>query len=224
VQFAKLLIGESEGGRACLDLLPDELKIQGMHSEVIQCAPLSNNGGCAIVRIHDPDKLADNITIGQVRTLEDGSECSIDRISTKQYVAMIKNKDCKLSRIVSESGCFVTSSVFESKDELCWTIAGMNTESISNLIKTMEANGFKVKRKSTFNSDLKPYMSTMEEEALALAYGHGFYDIPRRIDIRELSSIMGCSKSTLNNTLRNAENKLVTYYMSNKKTSLVGKK
>lgn len=221
----KLLIGETEGGNACFRMLPPEVRdpASGVRGEVIQCACLAGNGGCAMIRITDPDDvLADRITDRQFIENEHG-ECMIDRISRHQFMAMVMNNNCLLSRIMSESGCFITSAVLEEED-ICWTVVGPNSTYIHNLIDRLNREGFEPRKRSSFTTDYVALLSERQEETLRVAMENGFYEIPRRIKMEELSKMLNCSKSTLDVTLRSAERKIVTHYMLQNKEKVINRK
>ncbi|AGN26294.1 hypothetical protein A3206_01715 [Candidatus Methanomassiliicoccus intestinalis] len=222
----KLLIGEAEGGNSCFKILPPECRDSdnGVECEVIQCTSLAGEGGCAMIRVMDPHGTLQNITEKQYYGNEMG-ECTIDRISSHQLMAMVMNNNCQISKMVSESGCMITSAV-SSKDngDICWTIVGPNSVYVMNLIKRLNAEGFRTERKSSFQSDYAALLSDRQEEALRLALEHGYYEIPRRINLEELCLLLNCSKSTLDVTLRNAERKVITHYVLQNRETVFNRK
>jgi Predicted DNA binding protein len=225
--YAKLLIGETEGGEPCFNLLPEEVRDpgSGVRGEVIQCTCLANDGGCAMIRITDPNGILSDKVHDRKFYSGEGGECMIDRISSHQMMAMVMNNNCKLSRILSESGCFITSAVKEGEDEICWTIVGPNSAYVHNLISKLNDSGFPTKKISTYTTDYVALLSDRQEEALRVALENGFYDIPRRVKMEGLCDILKCSKSTLDVTLRNAEKKIITHYMlQNRESVFVRKK
>ena len=93
-----------------------------------------------------------------------------------------------------------------------------------NLIKRLNAEGFRTERKSSFQSDYAALLSDRQEEALRLALEHGYYEIPRRINLEELCLLLNCSKSTLDVTLRNAERKVITHYVLQNRETVFNRK
>jgi predicted DNA binding protein len=51
-----------------------------------------------------------------------------------------------------------------------------------------------------------------QEEALAAAIDHGYYEVPRRITLRELASVLGVKPSALSERLRRAEANVILRY------------
>lgn len=56
---------------------------------------------------------------------------------------------------------------------------------------------------------IMPSLSDKQKHAVEIAYQHGYYDFPRRIELDKLAEIMGVSKSTYQEHLRLAEKKLM---------------
>ncbi|WP_400207038.1 helix-turn-helix domain-containing protein [Candidatus Methanomassiliicoccus intestinalis] len=222
----KLLIGEMEGGNSCFKILPPEFRgpDSGVECEIIQCTNLAGEGGCALIRVMDPQGTLQDITEKQFYSNEMG-ECTIDRISSHQLMAMVMNNNCQLSKIVSESGCMITSAVAtEDNEDICWTVIGPNSVYVSNLIKRLNAEGFSTERKSSFQSDYVAFLSDRQEEALRVAVENGYYEVPRKINLDELCVLLNCSKSTLDVTLRNAERKVITHHVLQNRETVINRK
>jgi predicted DNA binding protein len=223
--YVKLVVNESEGGNSCFELLPRSVRDAGtdIRVEVMQCTCLAKDGGCSMIRITDPKSLLSNEVIDRTSYSNDKGECTIDRVSSHQLVAMVMNNNCIISRVLSESGCLITSAVMEDNEHICWTVVGPSTTYIKNLIDALAGVGVNVKRKSTLKADFSILLSNRQEEAVRVALEQGFYEIPRKINLEDLSKVLGCSKSTLDITLRNAEKKIMNHYMLQNRNSIIGK-
>ncbi len=83
-------------------------------------------------------------------------------------------------------------------------LAGLNSTSVN----------FKVLRVHHFSSLSRPKGLTVNQlHALRVALDEGYYDAPKRIDIRKLSQKLECSPSTLCETLRRAEKNIMMEYL-----------
>ncbi|MDR3075580.1 MAG: helix-turn-helix domain-containing protein [Candidatus Methanoplasma sp.] len=223
--YIKLVINESDGGNSCFELIPKQVRRPdaGTRLEVVQCTCLANDGGCSMIRITDPKGILSDDVTDRLSYSDSRGECTIDRISSHQLIAMVMNNNCQISRILSESGCLITSAVMEDDENICWTVMSPDAEHIRNLVDRLEETGVRVRRKSTMNANLTTLLSDKQEEAVRVAIENGYYDVPRRINLEGLCRIMGCSKSTLDVTLRNAERKIMNQHILQSRNSIVGR-
>lgn len=141
-------------------------------------------------------------------------ECEIMKISNQQYMAMVTNNNCMLASILSESGCFLTSAIPVSNDDIEWTIVGPNSTYIHNLITRMKTEGYGVRTLSTSQMNLDSVLTEKQEHCLRIAYEKGYYKVPKNITLEELCQLIDCSKSTLSVLMRNAESRIITNYLS----------
>ena len=169
----------------------------------------------SIIRIYDPKRTIGDKHVESKIEFEDGSECIINRISSKQLVAMVKNRNCFISKIVSESGCLVVSSIAETNNDIRWTVVGIDSNSISDLIDRLKEHGFNVRTVGTYNSETDLLLSNKQEQALQTAYENGYYEIPRKTNIENLSKLVESSRSAFDVTLRTAEMKVILNHLIN---------
>lgn len=232
MRCSEILVEEFAGGNPCTMYLPKACQDGTIATEVIKCTAMSSRNGCSIMRIYDPEGLLADIDTDNKISYPDGSECKINRISSKQLVAVVKNRNCKISNILSKSGCFVTSAVMESPEDesaegkrwICWTVIAMDGASINNLIAMMTADGYNVKKKSTYNMRYTLELSDRQKEAVNIAVENGYYNVPRKFSVSQIAEIMKCSKTTADIALRTAEMKIVTDYYVNNGNALKNKK
>jgi len=226
VYYVKLLIGNKDNGKSCFKVLPEEINDtdSGVRSEVIQCACLSEGEGYSMIRITDPDGVLSDKIEDKMHTVNENGEYTINRISSNQMIAMVRNYNCELAKVVSESGCFITSAIAETEDMVCWTIVGPNSTHVNDLISRLDKEGFPIERKSSFHTDHTTLLSEKQEEALRVAFENGFYEIPRKIKMKDLCEYLNCSKSTLDVTLRTAERKIINHFVLENRDSIIRKK
>lgn len=218
MQCSRLLIdrrinGKTPDGHPCHMLLPIQFNGVGIRVEIIQCSFLSRGTGCSMIRITDMNGEHTEMTDTPPPSSIFG-ECEIMKISNQQYMAMVTNNNCMLAGILSESGCFLTSAIPISNDDIEWTIVGPNSTYIRNLIIRMRSEGYGVKTLSTSHMDLESVLTEKQEHCLRIAYEKGYYKIPKGITLEGLCELTDCSKSTLSVLMRNAECKVITNYLS----------
>ena len=213
MRFLKLLIKEDEGGNSCLRVLPEYIRNEeSVQCEVTQCTCIHSDKGCSVIMITDPDSILKEEIMERERCSNEFGEVTIDRISSNRLIAIVNNNDCKLSRIISDSGCFLTSGRYYGDNKIIMTVMGPNTTYLQNLMENIRKNGYSVEKLSSSSSSFETMLSTKQEETLRIAFENGYYEIPRRINLEQLSKMVGCTKSTLDTTLRYAENKIISYY------------
>jgi predicted DNA binding protein len=218
MQCSRLLIdrrinGKTPDGHPCHMLLPIQFNEVGIKVEIIQCSFLSKGTGYSMIRITDMDGThSDKIDITPSYSMF--GECEIMKISNQQYMAMVTNNNCMLASILSESGCFLTSAIPVSNDDIEWTIVGPNSTYIHNLITRMKTEGYGVRTLSTSQMNLDSVLTEKQEHCLRIAYEKGYYKVPKSITLEELCQLIDCSKSTLSVLMRNAESRIITNYLS----------
>jgi len=97
-----------------------------------------------------------------------------------------------------------------------YEFASWNREAISKVINAVEKhyNGKLLKLKETKKYDIYmpkilPKLSDKQKEALSIAVREGYYDFPRKIELKELANLIKLSFSTFREHLRKAENKML---------------
>ena len=213
MRFVKLLIGEKEGGDSCISVLPPYIREgEGVQCEVTQCTCIHEDGGCSVIMINDSNGALKDEIMERDRCTNELGESTIDRISPNRLIAIVNNNNCRLSRIISDSGCFLTSGKYYGDDKIVMTIMGPNTTYLQNMMESIKREGYSLEKLSSSSSNFETMLSSKQEEALRTAFENGYYEMPRRTNLEQLSKMMNCTKSTLDITLRQAENKIISYY------------
>ena len=199
-------------GHPCHMLLPFNLNGE-FNIEVMQCSCLTESAGCCIMKItHDGSGYDESQIIGNSSHMM--GECSISKVRKDTYLATVMNNNCKLAKIMSESGCFLTSAIPYNDHEIEWTVMGSNKMFIKNLIARLRNEGYGLKTLSLELLDADVLLTPKQEEVVRYAHNNGYYESPKKINIDNLCEIFDCSKSTMSVLLKSAEKKLIGSFLN----------
>lgn len=168
---------------------------------------MDESSGYSMIRIRDP---AGSVEEGRYEF--DHGEASITRLSSGTYMAMVTNRRCLLSSLINRLGCFLLSAVPRTDTLIEWTLVGPTKARLQQLFAEMRANGYVFEIESSTPAADFASLTPKQEEHFEKAMDLGYYDIPKRIGLDELSKVLGCSKSTLNVSLRSAERSIFEFY------------
>jgi predicted DNA binding protein len=66
-------------------------------------------------------------------------------------------------------------------------------------------------------SEDRPMVSRKQEKLVRLALDKGYYDYPRRVEVRELARLAGMSSSATFEMLRRGEKNIIRHYFERRK-------
>jgi len=112
----------------------------------------------------------------------------------------------------------INPAVYDKEGYETWNIACLNRKEIDKLLKIGEKKykaeilSFKeAKIKNIGILSILPEITEKQKKAFYLAYENGYYEYPRRIELKELAKLMKISLSTYQAHLRKAEKSLLTF-------------
>jgi predicted DNA binding protein len=115
---------------------------------------------------------------------------------------------------------FMKPVVVDSKGYEHWEIASWKKEHLMEFIAstkrdTEKLEGFKVQKivktklTDVYFPHVMPILTKGQKKALELAYKNGYYDFPRKAELKQLAAISGISLSTFREHLRRAEKRIM---------------
>lgn len=216
MRYARLLIDRRVNGHisdehACHMVLPLPFDGEGVGLEVIQCSSRKGNCGRSLIRITDSTGAFEK-NLEESEYSNKFGECSISKISKNKYIAAVSNNKCRMAQILAEYDVFLTSAIPKSEYEVEWTLFAAHSSEIHNLIRKMNEEGYKVELLSGHDADFTNLLTERQYNFVKYAYDYGYYDVPKLINVDDLSEHFKCSKSTASVILRSAEHKLITFY------------
>jgi predicted DNA binding protein len=106
-----------------------------------------------------------------------------------------------------------------------WEIGTWDRTLLNKFIHALESGNYDLKILKIKNEMLNeihfpqvmPFLTKSQKKALELAYRYGYYDFPRKTELRDLAKKSGLSLSTFREHLRKAEKRIIPNLMRNLK-------
>ena len=155
-------------------------------------------------------------------------ELKILEVTGNGYSVYLKKERCELLPLIWECGCSIIMpyKIFYSRERddyfRTFTVVSPLSSAIKDVRRTLESKGIieKVRiEEIPFYEELSILdlygiakaiheLSPMQRRVLVTAYKKGYFDYPRRIKSKDISSYIGISKATLSQHIRRAEAKI----------------
>ncbi|MBI4258727.1 MAG: helix-turn-helix domain-containing protein [Thaumarchaeota archaeon] len=111
-----------------------------------------------------------------------------------------------------ESRCFLISEKGSPNSTVEWRVRGAG-ETLKDLMGRLEAEGVQPQIKELSNLNHERPLTARQAQILETAMEKGYYEFPRRINLRELAKQVGVKPATLSELLRRAQKKALTQYL-----------
>lgn len=170
--------------------------------------------GCSeLVEIVDTENKIDGI-VEEIKNHPDVCNVEIAPARKGSVLGAISTTRCATCSALNSTDCFLASSLADKEGDVEWKIITANEKSLLDLIDKLEKRGVKAELVSKVNIDKDSILTARQEQILQVAYKRGYFDYPKRINIRELARIFGVSISTMSEILRKGEKKIIGSYFS----------
>ncbi len=189
----------------------------GLSLKVLRCAPMGMDCAHSLMRI-DGDLETCERLLSDPPSLEGrGMKMEMARSGNGTISILVVNERCRLSHLISESGCFLELAIPAGGEGMIFHLLGTDADSINNFVRSAKEEGYIIEVISTYEKTEWGGLTFRQERDIRMAFELGYFDIPSRINLDELASKIGCSKSTLNIILRRAERKIISDHLTGSK-------
>jgi predicted DNA binding protein len=172
------------------------------------CIPWGECGGQAIFRVdgHHPEIVKD------IRDHRDVSSVDVDDGLPFSRGTVGMNR-CGFIRIIIGSGCFLERAEAAGDGRVRFKVISGSEGSIPDLIADIERLGLVVEMRRLVRVDDSQSVTPRQLELVRAAVRLGYYDLPRRLTVKELAEQMHLAPSTLGEMLRRAERNIILTYL-----------
>jgi len=129
-----------------------------------------------------------------------------------KILATMQVRDCHACQLVSDSECFLADASATTVGRLEWNLLAARRSSIEVLVKALRERELDPEVVSIRSAKASSLLTERQEKIIKLAFRLGFFEFPKRINLTSLAKKLGVSKSTLSETLRSGESKIVHAY------------
>jgi len=179
----------------------------------LDCMPYGDSGGRGLIELSgEEDKIND--IIEEIKEHPDVCRVDISPLKDGGILGSIVTNKCVACRAITGSDCFLTSALSLGDGRVEWKLITGGEGSLAELVEKLKSYGCDVELKSTTHLTRKTMLTSRQEEIVRAAFEKGYYDFPKKINIKELAKIFDVSPSTLNEILQRGEKKIMRWYLN----------
>lgn len=173
--------------------------------------PFGRDGGRGLVEINAIDDELSKI-VEDIRMLP--TICKIDIASSEKgkIIGVVATNKCVACRALTGSDCFLTSASLKKDGRIEWTLIAGGKTSLQDLFKKLEEFHCQAKLIRVSNISDKDILTARQKEIVRTALEKGYFDYPKRTNIRKLAKDFDISISTLSEILRKGQRKIILEY------------
>jgi predicted DNA binding protein len=136
----------------------------------------------------------------------------VEKSSSNSYLILVNATQSCGCAALSISGCFL-SGCEVCKDGAYINLYSGTNGSLIKFIEALEERDFSVEilKKRTLN--INDELTCRQRDVLRTAFQLGYFDVPKRISLKELSDIVGVSPSSVDEIIKRAEKKILSHYL-----------
>ncbi len=165
-----------------------------------------------LVELHpSPGGFAD--ALRRLRSADSIKGLDVVREEPDKLVAEVVTSGCPMCRSISSFNCFIMGAHSESSDETRWRLLVEQAQPLKGLFNGLEEEGAEVRVLKMSKVGRAGRVTPREEEVLRIALESGYFDYPRKVGLRKLSTYVKVKPGSLSETIRRAEKNLVQEYV-----------
>ena len=189
--------------------LQSAAKEHGVTLTRVDCKPFNATGMSLLFELRGEVQgvRAATAAIRQVDGVRQAVQGEIDGDTVPLLVVLDRPVFCRAS---SESGiicleCPLDSGVQPSS----WRFIARSPSDIRHVLRSLEREGIRTRVEDVAPLQPKPTLTGRQKEIMATAVSKGFFEFPRKINLTDLSELVGVKPSTLSEILRGAERRIM---------------
>lgn len=179
--------------------------------KVVSCRPHNTNGVEVFVEIMSNLEIKNSLE--RIENRLDTESVSFKIFDKFRASGIIVCRSAPICKMLALTGGFCKNCPLEfgsaEQPKVKWRVVFKDTTSANDFLKKIAEEGINVDSIETGDLKENGLLTLREEQSVRLAEELGFFNFPRKTNLRKLSSILGISPSTLDEILRRAQYKIV---------------
>jgi predicted DNA binding protein len=180
----------------------------GATISVLDCREMDEGGCRNLVEIGLPADQEENAR-RDVETNPTVDSADLDTVETGTLKGIVTTNVCLGCCRMVGSETFLVGVRMEEDGSIVQRIISKDRESVRQAMAKVQALGHEVTLEKLTTLEPDMYMTGYQEDVLMIAYERGYFDSPRRTDLRALADLFGVSIATMSEILRKAQRKVM---------------
>jgi len=181
----------------------------------VECKPFGETGGHGLVEIS-----ADTDSVEEImRSISEHPEvCKVEFSPLKHggVLGSIVTSRCAACQELSGSECFLMSAMSLDDGWVEWRLVTGGEGSLFTLMERLGSQGCEVELSSSTRVDRRSDLTGRQELIIRTASEMGYYDYPKKANLKDVAAIFDVSPSTLAEILKRAERKVIQRHFHSK--------
>jgi len=174
---------------------------------ILQCIP-RGKGVSTLAKIEGPSWDSEKIT-KIILKHPSVKKAKFVALNSSQFLGLVETQFCPCSLTILPNYNILRVNS-EGEDKLRWTLLLDGYRSFRKLLSLLDKQRINYKIDEIVKVKEKKFLLTpKQEEILRICLDLGFYDIPRKIELKDLAKILGISARALSERIRRAHKRLV---------------
>ena len=173
----------------------------------IECMPSKTHGGRCLIEIDKQPNIEEIVKAIKNHPLV--KEIEKSHFRGGGMFASITTKRCGTCKALMQSNCFLASASSIKDGIIEWKVITGGKGALGDLLERLESSGCNVDLKKAIPMKRRTLLTFRQEEIIKFAYEQGYYDYPKKANLKHLADHFEISPSTLCEILQRAEKKVV---------------
>jgi len=184
-------------------------RMNGVTLHKIDCKPFNATGMSLLFELRGEEKgiRAVITAMRQTEGVRNAIEGEDNGGSVPLLVVLDRPVYC---RATNESAIVCLECPLDSEDKpATWKFIARNAGDLRQVLRSLERAGVGTRIGEVAPFQPRPALTGRQKEIMATAVSHGYFQFPRKINLTELSEIVGVRPSTLSEIMRGAERRIM---------------
>lgn len=178
---------------------------------ITECIPWQKKGGQALFILGPAEADLDE-AISVIRSSPDITDVEASSRKDGQIVGSAVMSDCWIIWAILAGGCFLERAWSSGDGRANFKLLAGSEGSFTSIIKAIGSRKVELDIIRIARGEDRPMVSRKQEKLVRLALERGYYDYPRRIEVRELAALAGQSPSAVFEMLKRGEKNIIRHY------------
>ena len=191
-----------------------DIEIENKFCRVMRLLEKGGEGGFSVIDVRETDdgKVRHLVRLPSQQADDMSKELPVKKVGSRGEESYIwfDSDGCEICETILSHGSFLVSGNTTENRTLAYTFISLNYDAFQNIVSEFEAKGLKpeILRVKKYSSKGE-ILTERQEKVLWLALKMGFFEYPRKLNMKELSRKIGVSMSTLSEIMRRGFRRLL---------------